>query len=239
MKGCSESTLRLLERDLVADVKRSRKRCIDAISGPEFGNRELRHFPRMGPQRSVRNIDLPGIALEKRIPMGREAAAAARPVCAGQLRGVERRIKAGLHDNHQFPVHALECGMINLAHPRIQAGQNPLARHGFRKRVERSHADNRNLQPQSQPLRDSAGYPESREGTRARTECDAVQFALRDPPLIEDVRYHGKDQFRMALSRQHFALDEPPPHGKGEGAVFVGCVESEYVQSLAPVKAVL
>ncbi len=193
----------------------------------------------MGPPCSIRNVDLPGIAPEKRISMGREAAAAAHPVCAGQLRGVERGIEAGLQENGQFPVHALECGMIDLAHPRIQAGQNSLARHGLRKRVERSHADNRKPRPQSQPLRDSAGYPESREGAGARTECDAVQFALRDPPFIENIRYHGKDQFGMALSRQHFALDEIPPHGKGEGAVFVGCVESEYVQSLAPIKAVL
>lgn len=100
--------------------------------------------------------------------------------------------------------HAAIRRVIDLVHTRIDAAQDAIGTAALRHRKQRSDAYNAHVRAEREPLHDAARDAESREGSRAFTERNAVKLAHTQTPRSQKLVDHPQQELGMALARMRF-----------------------------------
>ncbi len=92
---------------------------------------------------------------------------------------------------------------INLAHPRVEAGDNEAALaipiDFLGERSERRHGHDGQIGTERQPLCDAAADAHARKRSGTRTECDSVDVAERAASFVQRFVDHDQQSLRVSL----------------------------------------
>jgi len=128
---------------------------------------------------------------------------------AGPLQAVERGGQAQPPDGTRpgvgsrgpgVPIHQKVSAAIDLVHPGIDRRQRERRAGLLRKRLERGHRDQRNVEREAQPLRDAAADAQAGEGAGSGVEGDRVEVSEAEPGLREQAARHHQREPGMSLA---------------------------------------